>query len=173
MEEIWRPMKGGEGRYLISNTGKIKGRGGNLLHPYTLNHKGYQRVSVIVEGVRKQMMVHRLVAEAFPDICGEMFDGCTVDHINTITNDNRAQNLRVCTLKENIHNPLSIRHYSVGNTKKTAKKIVQLGLDGSFVKIWLSLSDAEKIGYKHSSVSGCLTGKRHTAYGYKWEYIND
>ena len=52
--------------------------------------------------------VHRLIAKAFPEICGEWFEGAVVDHINGNCLDNRAVNLRVCTSKENSNNPITL-----------------------------------------------------------------
>ncbi len=48
--------------------------------------------------------VHRLVAMAFPDICGVLEAGYDVDHINGICDDNRAVNLRCIPARENRHN---------------------------------------------------------------------
>lgn len=56
--------------------------------------------------------MHRLVAKAFPEICGEWFEGCVVDHINTVKDDNRAVNLKVCTQKENCNNELTRKNIS-------------------------------------------------------------
>ena len=48
--------------------------------------------------------VHRLVAMAFPDICGVLKEGYQVDHINGVRDDNRAENLRCISAYENMHN---------------------------------------------------------------------
>lgn len=53
--------------------------------------------------------VHRLIYEAF---VGMIPDGMDIDHINTIKNDNRLENLRCVTHKENCNNSLSKRHVS-------------------------------------------------------------
>lgn len=53
---------------------------------------------------------YRLIAKAFPEICGEWFDGCEVDHLDTNRENNSAFNLRVCTSKENHNNPLTKIH---------------------------------------------------------------
>lgn len=56
----------------------------------------------------KTAYVHRLVYEAF---IGEIRDGMEIDHINTIRTDNRLENLRVVTHKENILNPLTLKKF--------------------------------------------------------------
>ena len=72
--------------------------------------KGY--VSVRFPGDR-YYRVSRLVAKAYPEICGEWFEGCEVDHINGIRDDNRAVNLKVCTHLDNIRNPLTIEKFKL------------------------------------------------------------
>lgn len=69
---------------------------------------GYVCVSISDE---KRIYVHRLVALAFPEICGEYEDGLEVDHLNTIRDDNRAENLRWVTRSQNRNNPISCEHW--------------------------------------------------------------
>ena len=53
--------------------------------------------------------VHRLVYETF---VGEISNGYEIDHINTIRDDNRLENLRCVTSYENNNNPLTRKHRS-------------------------------------------------------------
>lgn len=113
MEEniVWRDVVGYEGHYIVSNQGEVISLkyGKRKVLKQTLSPRGYCRVRLRLNGTDKYVSnVGRLVAQAFPEICGEWFDGCTVDHINTIKTDNRAINLRVVTIAENISNPLTI-----------------------------------------------------------------
>ena len=64
-------------------------------------HYGYERVKT-KEGYR---FVHRIVYETF---VGEISQGYELDHINTIRDDNRLENLRIVTHKENINNKLTL-----------------------------------------------------------------
>ena len=70
MEEVWRPVVGHEGRYEVSNLGRVK----TLHHMNSsrvqimkteFNGEDYERVEFRVDGVRHKYAVHRLVAEAF------------------------------------------------------------------------------------------------------------
>ncbi len=112
--EVWKPVKGYEGLYEISSLGNVRSldryietkkgkqfRKGKLRKSF-ISNKGYRLVSLC----SKKYSVHRLVADAFcenPD--RERFN--VVDHINTDTLDNRAENLRWCDTAGNLANPIS------------------------------------------------------------------
>lgn len=53
--------------------------------------------------------VHRLVWETF---VGEIPEGYEIDHINTVRDDNRIENLRCITHKDNCNNSLTRKHIS-------------------------------------------------------------
>jgi len=77
------------------------------------------------------------------------------------------------------------KHYCWYNDKdkpipknNNIKKIVQLSLDGKFIKEWSSISEANKIYSKNgkgSSIPECCkkNGRQKTAYGYIWKYKSD
>ena len=84
--------------YEISNLGRVK-LNGEIVQPHM--HCNYLCIG--------SFQIHRAVAELFvPNPENKPF----VDHINTDRFDNRAENLRWVTQKENCNNPLSIKHYS-------------------------------------------------------------
>lgn len=56
-----------------------------------------------------KILLHRLIWETF---VGEIPQGYQIDHINTIKTDNRLDNLRCVTPKENMNNPLTRKHSS-------------------------------------------------------------
>ena len=129
--EIWKPVKGYEGLYEVSNLGNVRSvdryietkkgkcfRKGRMRKPF-ISNAGYKIVSLC----SKKYLVHRLVANAFcenPD--RERFN--VVDHINTDTLDNRADNLRWCDTAGNLANPISRERRLAGLKKSiTPEKI--------------------------------------------------
>ena len=60
-----KDIKGYEGLYQISdNSEVINTKTGLSLKPWT-NNKGYKCIDLVKDGVRKHMLLHRLMAEAF------------------------------------------------------------------------------------------------------------
>ena len=124
MEEIWKDVEGYIGRYQVSNLGNIKslnyrGTGQERLLSATPVHGGYLAVSLCDGNTQKTFRVHKLVAEAFIE---NLNNKPCVDHINTIKTDNRADNLRWVTHKENNANPLTIEH-KISCIKGCAKRV--------------------------------------------------
>lgn len=119
MEEIWKDVVGWEGLYQVSNFGKVrsldryvKGRlknGRNIkgrILVLRYDKDGYLTVHLrdCDNNKSKLCKVHRLVAEAFiPKIDGKY----SIDHINSVRDDNHVDNLRWCTNKENINFPIA------------------------------------------------------------------
>lgn len=177
MIEEWKDIKGYEGIYQVSSKGRIKSLkfGKERLLKYALQD-GYQRVKLCKDGKQKLHFIHRLVAEAF--IPNTDNKPC-IDHINTIRTDNRVENLRWVTSKENCNNPLTIINIKNSNTFKgkkgklnhNSKTTLQFDLDGNFIKKWDSVADIKReLGISVGCVSSCCRGEIKTAYGYLWKY---
>lgn len=115
MDEIWKDIKGFEGRYQVSNMGRVRYPDTWITRSYTngntasirtrkagykqlIERDGYLTVALNAPGVKYTPTVHKLVAEHF---CEDYCDGMDIDHIDGDNYNNRADNLR-CHWFENL-----------------------------------------------------------------------
>lgn len=115
--EEWRPVVGYETQYLVSNTGRVYSvRSQRELRAYT--HHGYRRVCLRKHGEGRQMLVHRLVAEAYlPQSEGRPF----VNHKSGIKDNNHLSNLEYVSHAENVRHAVEtgIHNYGSRNGRAT------------------------------------------------------
>ena len=118
--EVYKPIKGYEGLYEISNMGNVRSiRNNKILKPATDKY-GYLYVVFSVNQERKTLKVHRLVAETFIE---NSESKATVDHKNTIKKDNRVENLKWATNKEQSQNPITYKKLCRNALEKIPKLI--------------------------------------------------
>jgi len=184
-KEIWRDIKGYEGRYQVSSIGRIKrlervffDKSGHKQHPKErilkscTNHNGYLRITLCnSSGKKKRFFVHRLVCEAFHE---NPKNKPSVNHIDENKTNNIASNLEWCTYKENCnHGTRSIR-IAKGVAKALSKPVGQYTTNGKLIKVWQSAYEVQRqLGFTQSSISAVARGKLKTAYGYIWKYIDE
>ena len=161
----------GHNRYAVSADGCVLSFIGK---PHLLKQGvtkgGYN--NVVIDG--NSTYVHRLVAEAFiPNPKSKP----QIDHINTVRTQNNAENLRWVTSGENSRNPLSIEHYREGNKNKSAhlrKPVVQLTLDGEYIRTWVSSNEAMAgLGIAASNIRAACRNKRSRAGMFRWVFAAD
>lgn len=118
MEEIWKNIEGYEGKYKISNLGRVlmlgsysDGRRYKESIKKTRFDKGGYEYTILTnwKGKSKTIKIHRLVAEAF--IPNNENKPC-IDHIDCNRANNNVENLRWATYKENANNPITRKHLS-------------------------------------------------------------
>lgn len=115
--------------------------------------QGYVQVALSINGKPRTARVHEIVARAFPEICGEWFKGCEVDHIDADKTNNKATNLRVVTHTMNMRNPNTI-------WKKQGKNHPMYGrTHDQTAKDKMSKANANKRNVSIYSFDGSLIGK--------------
>lgn len=176
-EEVWRGVAGYEGLYEVSNKGRVRSVKG-VLKPL-VKRGGYLGVNLYRSGCKmKSMTVHRLIAIAF--IENPECKRC-INHKDFDRTNNNSSNLEWCTHKENtahsIKRVLSASCATINSFNEKGlmnKPVIQYGLDGSFIKEYLSVSQASLAmsGKVTSTINNHIRNKhqRHTAYGFVWNY---
>lgn len=172
VNELWKPVAGYEGRYEVSDQGRVRSlrmKGGKkvryVLKPCSsfsnkahtkIKYQHYKQVGLYKEGKRRSFHVHILVANSFlPD----RPRGFQVDHINGDKFDNRAVNLQWLSQSENLRKSA----YSSRNNKYLYT-IHLKNLDLSYSSYCLS-DVAERVGVKRQKLSD--------SFRYKGIYEND
>ena len=183
MNEIWKAIEGYEGKYEVSNLGRVRSLHrkvatvhssmrtikGKTLVPWT-DKDGYLHVNLWCECKMKSHMVHRLVAGAFipnPDNMPE------VNHKDEDKQNNRADNLEWCNTRYNIN--YGNRSHKVSQTRISnamlGLRVEQLTMEGHLVRTFDSIREASRVsGADKSVIVRVCKGKCKTAGGYRWRY---
>ena len=98
--EIWKPVVGYEGRYEVSNAGRVKSlyKGRVRILRACLSGGGYPSVDLSVGNMARTFTVHSLVCAAF---IGPRPDGLCIAHYDGDKTNNAVHNLRYATYKDN------------------------------------------------------------------------
>ena len=192
-KEVWKDIVGYEGFYQISNIGRVRsldriikyrdGRvnhtKGRIIKPF-INTTGYKTVLLIKERSKKHKLIHRLIAEMF---IPNPYNKPCIDHINRVRTDNRIQNLRWVTHKENMNNELTKKHLRVAHrgrkaTEETKMKLREINTRNKRVLcvetgiVYISTMEAgRQTQICPSSIVECCNGKRKSAGKFHWRYL--
>lgn len=177
MREIWKPIIGFKNIYEISNLGNIKrlhtkkkkGTGNYERNEHLLklrkNNKGYLMADLYKNNKRHQLLVHRLVAQAF---CNNPNKYNIVNHKDENPLNNNAENLEWCTQKYNMNYGTLPQRIAKANSKG----VIQKTKNNIFIKEYVSIIEAERqTGISNGSIGDCLHNRRKSAGGFLWEYV--
>lgn len=176
--EIWKSIPTMEGWYEASSLGNIRSvdrlrrsRSGNLhkikgvnISP-KIDKDGYKAITISIDGKKKYVGVHRLIAMAFLGIK----NGMQVNHKNGIKTDNSFENLEWVTISENVLHT----YKKLGRVGKAVngKPTSCYSLSGEPMFVFQSLGKAAKFfNGSPSTIRHAVNNNRKTAYGLKWKY---
>lgn len=177
MNEIWKDIKGYEGKYQVSNLGRVVNLERNTEMKAIVRSNGYLSVNLTKNGKCKTLSVHRLIAEAFiPNLQGLP----CVNHIDENKCNNTITNLEWCTYQENTRKYMDNHPgcFRSNNRRPRIKRphkhffaVDQVSMNGDVVKTWENISAIKhETGWSDWSIAECCRGNRQSAYGYKWRY---
>lgn len=164
------------GIYQVSNYGRVKSLGNinnksrrkkPFIRKINLSKKGYSILTIYKDGIQNTLKVHRLVAEAF---ITNTENKPQINHKDGNKTNNKVSNLEWCTNSENQ------KHAYKNNLEKPRfqKNVYQYDLEGNFIKKWDYIVDAAKtLKIDSSSISAVCRGRRKTAGGYIWKYVDE
>lgn len=182
MTEEWKWIAGYEGRYEVSNFGRIRsyanGRWGNqsVSRKLRLKHytNGYPCIVLYKDGTSKTVSIHRLVAQAFipnPDNLPE------VNHKDGDKENNNVRNLEWMTCSQNSQHAIDTGlHRPSGIQKKAASEVCSIPVymydtNGNLLRVFGSITEASEVTKADKSeIVKCCKGKAKTAKGYVWKY---
>lgn len=187
--EEWRPVKGYEELYEVSDWGRVRSLNYNrtgkpqILIPIK-RPDGYSQIHI---GTKSTKPIHKLIAETFIPIPQELlhYEKLDVHHIDGNRSNNAVWNLIwVC---RDAHNKIHFANKTISESHKEkiskkikgripewlTKEVLQFSKDGKFIKKFQSLSEAAReIGISHTAILNCCRQKPHckTAGGFIWKY---
>jgi hypothetical protein len=188
--EQWKDIKGLEGSYQVSNSGKVRSLDRNIIYKTgaisfmagkilstSIDRKGYAYVSIYLDKKHYSKSIHRLVASAF---IPNTENKATVNHKDGNPLNNHVGNLEWATYSEqNIHayrvlnNPhpkgmlgkKGLTSGKKGAASPCAKPIICINTG----KIYGCISEAEKeLNVNH--ISCVCNGRRNHTGGLKFKY---
>lgn len=186
MEEIWRDIPDYEGLYQASNLGRVRsldrvlcdGRQfpGKVLS-LNKNNLGYFIVTLFKDGKRTRVGVHRLVALAFPEICGEYFDGAVVNHKDENPSNNTPENLEFCTVSYNTSYGNGIeKSYATKEERESSNRrkwVIKLSMNNEILHFYKSTAEAaQENNLSRCDIRDCCKGVRYhkSCGGFTWKY---
>lgn len=171
--EKWKPVKGYEGFYSVSNCGRVKSlertasgtnrrQSEKILTP-VLGNRGYYSVNLCKNGKQRRFYIHRLVAYAFiPNPSHFLY----VNHKDEDTENNRADNLEWCTREYNYYYGTATERRGLSHNKA----VRQINEGGEMVRCFRNASQVAEFGFSPDAVKKCCQGRQKMHGGYFWRY---
>lgn len=165
MQEIYRKIDYGSGQFYVTDRGNFS-RFKTSEYTPLVGKDGYRHITLEEVGYKKQTFrCARLVAKAFPEICGEWFEGCVVNHRNKNKTDDRASNIEVCSQGHNVRYSIEDR-----GSKRSPKIGVVQYKDKEYVAEYVSMRKAaKKTGISYSCIRKCVYGELEQAGGFQFK----
>jgi len=185
MDEEWKDIPGFEGFYQVSNFGRLKSfkeiKTGRVLSNKNKNGGYFSVVLSITRGAVRYTRMHRLVAEAFIQNPNGLPE---VNHKDCNRQNDHIDNLEWVSKKQNIAHAVKTKPSFLDGMKRYNQKIrpmpiIQLSLDGSYIRTYANSTEAHKAtGVCQRNILQVASGteykpgqRRMQAGGYNWLFM--
>lgn len=176
--EVWKLIEGTDGRYEVSNTGKVRSlnykNSGKMkeLKPAP-DPKGYMKTMLLLNGRYKTVKVHRLVAIAFVQ---NPENKPQVNHKDGNKKNNAADNLEWLSNIDNAHHAIehglfenSYKATAAANEKRK-KTVIAIDKDGNRLVFESQNEASRQLGVNRRHIQTVLKGEKERAGGYRFVY---
>jgi len=181
INEVWKPIRGLENLYEVSNFGRVRSldrmvnhrfgkqlKRGILLKPFR-NRDGYLMVCLAKDGKEKKYTVHRLVAIAFVPNPNNLPE---VNHKDENKTNNIWTNLEWVDSKTNSN--YGTRNQRISKTKtngKRSKPMILTTKHGIYLHEWPSVNEAARqTGINDTNISYWCRGRKCTILPFNFKY---
>lgn len=172
--ELWKDIKGYEGRYQVSNLGRVKSLSREMFNGVSTykskerilkeriakDKSHYATVSLRKDGRSSTKAIHRLVAEAFiPKVEGKHY----VNHKDENKLNNLVENLEWVTPSENLN------YQSNQATKGDKRSVPVKGVNKQGEVIIINTArESRELGYNKARISAVCDKPNRTYKGMTW-----
>ena len=181
----WRALDWIDPRYEVSDAGDVRswtyrnGAPGRAKRPHKLqsqiSNSGYRQVRLPVGDTFKWVSIARCVLRAFTGSFGPQ-----TNHIDGDRQNDALSNLEWCTMSENMRHSYRVLGRvhprpalgKFGALNPHSIPVTQLQLDGTVVRVWPSMADAARAGFRQPNVWAVCNNHRKQCGGFRWQYAN-
>lgn len=175
-KEIWLEIVGFEGRYEVSNLGRVRNMVNGRVRSLQQDKNGYWRITLKdLDSKKRSKLVHRLMATTF---IPNPKNYPILNHIDGDSSNCLLNNLEWCNHSHNIQHAydlgLRVGAFTgvLGKDNPSSKKVNQYDLEGNFVRGWDCVGDVTReLNYSQGNISSVARGERYKAHGFIWKYV--
>ena len=172
---MWRDISGYNGTYQVNESGEVRNALSGRMLKQQRNRFGYMTVKLFRHNHGKEYKVHRLVAIAFIE---NRNNKPQVNHIDCNRQNNCVENLEWVTCKENAEWAVKMGSRIIDDNwrmkikaSRKRKPVKATQIETGQIIFLDSVRAAKTICPDTKAVIDCCKGRRKTAGGYLWEYV--
>ena len=155
MDNLMKSIKGYEGLYSITKSGKIWSHRNNRYIKCSPTKGGYRKVSLCYKGGVTTKLVHRVVMESYKPTGNQDLD---VNHIDGDKTNNSLSNLEWCSRSENIKHAFKLKLSCNKGVNHSQSKLTEQDIRYIRVSPRSNVELGKLYGVVHQTISNVRSG---------------